>query len=179
MEYEVTCDGSHFTVQFFVTGPLAISAPVPTVAVRDFAGRLRFAPGAIEQSAFQLSINANSLEIGDDETSQEIERQMREKVLETAQYPRISFQSTRLWAEASGPGAYRLRTVGDLSLHGVTRPHEIAANLDLADDWMRLHGSFSLLQSHYGIKRIAVLGGMIVVKDELRFAFDLLGRKAK
>ena len=102
---------------------------------------------------------------------------MRTEVLETAVYPEIAFRSTEIAADRIADTWYRLRIQGDLSLHGVISAQSIDAQLRLPEDEMRLSGEFRLLLSTYRIKRVTALGGMIQLKDELRFSFDLAGRK--
>ena len=64
---------------------------------------------------------------------QDIERTMREEVLETGKYPEISFQSNNVSLSRIGEGRYRARVIGDLTLHGVTQNNvwisgEVTAN---------------------------------------------------
>ncbi len=45
------------------------------------------------------------------------------------------------------------------------------------EDEIRLTGDCPLSQPAYRIKRVSALGGMITLKDELKLAFDLVGRR--
>ena len=47
----------------------------------------------------------------------------------------------------------------------------------LTGDSLRAFGNFSLLQTDYDLKLASVAGGALKVKDELKFSFDLVGRK--
>jgi len=38
-------------------------------------------------------------------------------------------------------------------------------------------GEFTIRQSDYNIKPISAIGGGLKVKDELKFSFDIVGRK--
>jgi len=38
-------------------------------------------------------------------------------------------------------------------------------------------GDFSILQSDYNIALVSVAGGALKLKDELKFAFDIVARK--
>jgi hypothetical protein len=42
---------------------------------------------------------------------------------------------------------------------------------------LRVSGEFSLRQSDYGIKPVSFAGGALRLKDELKFKFELVGRK--
>ena len=92
-------------------------------------------------------------------------------------FPEIVFQSTEITPTKIAEGWYRLGIAGKLSLHGVTNPHRVDAQLRVIEDEIRLSGDCALLQSAYRIKRVSALGGMITLKDELKLAFDLVGRR--
>jgi hypothetical protein len=47
----------------------------------------------------------------------------------------------------------------------------------LTGDSLRAFGNFSLLQTDYDLKLASVAGGALKVKDELKFSFNLVGRK--
>ena len=130
--------------------------------------------------ALTLKIQADSLALVDSVSAKdrdEIESRMREEVLETAVYLEIVFQSTEITATKIAEAWYRLGIAGKLSLHGVTNPHRVDAQLRMMDDELRLSGDCALLQSAYRVKRVSALGGMITLKDELKLSFELVGRK--
>jgi hypothetical protein len=45
------------------------------------------------------------------------------------------------------------------------------------EDSLRAQGSFSLLQSDYGMKIASVAGGTLKLKDELKFAYFIVCRR--
>jgi hypothetical protein len=45
------------------------------------------------------------------------------------------------------------------------------------EDTLRAQGSFTLLQSDYGLKIASVAGGGLKLKDELKFSYFILGRR--
>ncbi len=64
---------------------------------------------------------------------------MRRDVLETSTYPEIAYRADgRRRPSRSRRAGIRLRIGGRLSLHGVTRPHRIDAELLVFDDGVRL-----------------------------------------
>ena len=67
--------------------------------------------------------------------------------------PRSPTRPRDVPAEPIAPGRYRLRIGGRLSLHGVTRPHPIDAELLVFDDGVRLRGECPLRLSDYRISR--------------------------
>jgi polyisoprenoid-binding protein YceI len=181
MRYVLDPAQSRFSVQAFSQGLLSILGHSPTFAVRDFTGELDFDPEAPAAASLRLSVRADSLSLTDPVSAkdrQDIETRMRQEVLETARYPEIAFQSTGITADRIADGWYRLRVAGDLSLHGLKRPHEVDAQLRLSDDQARLSGKGTLSMSAYRIKPVSALGGLIKLKDEVKVDFDLAARKS-
>jgi len=179
MRYLRDVSQSQFTVQAFARGALSALGHSPTFAVRAFTGEIRLAPEAIADAAIHLTVQADSLALADSVSAKdraEIESRMRQEVLETAVYPQIVFQSTEIKPSKIAEGWYRLQIAGKLTLHGVTNPQQVDAQLRIIEDEIRLSGDCTLLQPAYRIKRVSALGGMITLKDELKIAFDLVGR---
>ncbi len=167
---------SRLTVQAFATGLLAAFAHSPTFAVRDFDGGIRFGDGQVENLELELIIPVDALELEGrfpPADRRDIEDRMRREVLEPARYPQIRFQSGEAQVTPTSPGRYQLRIGGRLSLHGVTLPHPIVAELLVFSDGLRLRGDNSLRMSSYGIKPVTALGGAIKLKYEMRLAFDI------
>jgi polyisoprenoid-binding protein YceI len=102
---------------------------------------------------------------------------MNQEVLETAKYPEIVFDSSKVSASKAGDGQYWINLVGDLSLHGVTSTQPVAAQVALMGDTLRAYGEFALRQTTFGIKLVSVAGGTLKVKDELKCSFDIVARK--
>lgn len=170
---------SRFTVQAFASGLLSLFAHNPVIAIRDFAGEMQFTPDSLEEASLHLTVRADSLEVtGNVRPSdrQEIESRMRKEVLETAAYPEVKFQSAAILASKVADNWYRLQIRGQLFLHGVTNPHALDAQLRILSDGIRLGGEFTLSLSAYRIKRVSAVGGMITLKDELKFSFDVAAR---
>jgi polyisoprenoid-binding protein YceI len=180
LRYQLDPTQSRFTVQAFARGMLSAFGHSPTFAIRSFRGELSFAPEAPADNSFVLTIQANSLTLTDAVSAAdraEIEKQMRESVLETAANPEIAFQSAALKADRIAENWYRLQLDGTLQLHGVTKRHTVDAQLRIQDEGMRLSGQTTLLRSAFRIKPVSALAGTIKLKDELKFDFDLAGQK--
>ena len=178
--YRVEARRSRFIVKAFATGMLSAFGHSPTIAIRDFTGEVRFSPDHLEEASLRLQIKADSLEVTDevsDKDRREIERQMREDVLETARYPEIVFESTKVSAEKVMGSQYRTRITGNLSLHGVTRECVIDAQVIAGEDTLRANGEFPLRQSDFNIKPVSAVGGTIKLKDELKFSFDIVAHR--
>lgn len=181
--YRLDASQSRFTVQAFASGLLAGFGHNPLIGIRDFTGEASFAPGSLDAASLRLAIKAASLAVLDDikrKDREEIERTMFDEVLEVTRYPEIVFQSTNVTATRVVEGRYKARIIGDLALHGVTRSGLwIAAQITLDEDGLRAQGDFTLKQTDYKIKPVSVAGGALKLKDELKFSFDLVGRREK
>jgi len=179
VRYTVDPERSRFTVQAFATGMLSGFAHSPKFAIREFKAEIQFDPNEPDNASLQMTVRADSLELVDkvsERDRQEIQRAMREEVLETARYPEISFRSTQIAATKIADDWFRVQLKGEMRLHGVTKPQDIDGQLRVSDGELRLSGEFLLPQTAFGIKRASALGGAIKVKDELKFTFDLVGR---
>jgi len=180
LHYIVEAHLSRFTVQAFAGGLLSAFAHNPKFAIRGISSDVRLDPDDLGSARLHLEIRADSLELLDqvsDKDRREIERVMRGEALEAAVFPTIVFESTRVSATRIADGQYSLTLEGDLSLHGVTRRLTVPARVSFTSNTLRAFGEFSLRQTDYGIKLVAVAGGAIKVKDDLKFSFDLVARK--
>jgi polyisoprenoid-binding protein YceI len=175
--YKIDASQSRFMVRAFAGGFLSAFAHDHNIAIRDFSGEAQFAYGTVEPASLQLKIKSASLAVTDKVSAtdrEKIEGTMRDEVLEVGKYPEIVFRSTSVSATKTGDGQYQAKIAGDLTLHGVTRPLTITAQLEFGDAVLRARGGFSLKQSSYEIKPVSVAGGTVKVKDELRFSFDIV-----
>ncbi len=112
-----------------------------------------------------------------DKDRKEMERTMKEEILETSSYPEIVYECSRIAATKAGEGQYSVNFTGDLTMHGVTRRQTVPARVVVSGDSMRAFGDFSLLQSDYKLKLASVAGGALKVKDEVKFSFNVLARR--
>jgi polyisoprenoid-binding protein YceI len=97
-----------------------------------------------------------------------IQTHMEEMTLETKKYPEIAFHSSRIERVADG----QWKVVGDLSLHGVTKPVSLAVK-QTGDSWTT---HTVLKQTDFGITPISIGGGMIKVKNEVVIDFQIFAR---
>jgi polyisoprenoid-binding protein YceI len=173
--YQIDPGRSRFTVQAFATGMLSLFAHSPTFAVGEFAGQITL-DDTVETLRLEVTVSADSLVLVDKVSAadrQEIESRMRREVLETGAYPQITLQAGVVRSERVAAGQYRLRLSGPMSLHGVTHPVEIDAELSVYQDGVRLRGEFPLRLSDYRIRPVTALGGAIKLRDELNLSFDV------
>lgn len=181
VRYKLVPSLSTFTVQAFADGLFAGFGHNPTIKIRNFFGDARFVPDSFAESSLIMKIDANSLEvIGDikEKDKQEIERTIRDDILETTHFPEIIFQSTNVTMTRIIPGRWKAKIVGDLNFHGITgKGLWIMGQVFLNADELRAKGDFTLRQSDFGIKPISIAAGALKLKDELKFEFDIVGRK--
>jgi polyisoprenoid-binding protein YceI len=178
--YALDKSSSRFTVKAFATGMLSSFGHSPTFAIRDFSGEASYDPAVPAAASLVLKVRADSLEVMDDIKSKdrrEIESTMNESVLESAKYPEIVFISASISSNKLSEGRFQVNVSGNLSLHGVTRPLAVPAQLAVMGDEFRASGEVSLSQSNFGIQPVSVAGGALKLKDELKFSFDIRGAK--
>jgi polyisoprenoid-binding protein YceI len=173
--YRLDAAASKFSVQAFAEGLLSAFGHDPVIGVREFQGEASFVPGTFENASLRLSVNANSLSVVNDlkeKDRQDIERTMRDEVLETGRYPEISFESNNVSLSRIKEGHYRARAIGDLTLHGVTQKNVwISGEVTPTNDGLTARGDFSLKQTDYKIKLVSVAGGTLKIKNEVKISF--------
>jgi len=175
--YRIDASQSRFIVGAFAGGFLSALAHDHTIAIREFTGEAAFTYGTVEPASLQMTIQAGSLAVIDkisESDRRKIQGAMRDEVLEVSKYPEIVFKSTGVTATKTGEGQYQARVSGELTLHGVTRPLNVNAQLEFGDRVLRAKGAFTLKQTSFDIKPVSIAGGTIKVKDELKFTFDIV-----
>lgn len=180
IRYAIDSKVSRFTVRVFASGVLSAFGHSPTIAIRDFAGEAQFTPDRLGSASLHVTVKAASLGVTDDisdKDRREIEREMRESVLESAKYPEVVYDCSRVSMNNSGNGQNSVTLHGNLTLHGVTHDLMIPVRVALTGDMLRGFGEFSLRQSDYNIKLVSAIGGGLKVKDEVKFSFDIVARK--
>lgn len=179
-QYTIDAAKSRFTVRAFASGLLSGLGHNPVIAIRDFSGEVNFAPDAIANASLVLSIKVDSFTVQNDlsdKDCREIERAMKDQVLEAARFPEIAFDSRQVSGMQLGESLYVVKIEGDLFLHGVTRRQIISARVGPADGSLRASGEFSVKQTDFNIKLVSVAGGALKVKDELKVSFDIVAGK--
>lgn len=81
---------------------------------------------------------------------------LRNQALETARFPTATFKLTKeltLPATLASGQAYTTSLVGELTLHGVTRPVEIPIETTISGDHLVVVGSLDIVFADYGIAR--------------------------
>jgi len=180
IHYVIDPKASRFTVQAFASGMLAAMGHNPTIGIRGFSGEVDFSPDSPEAARFRLRINAGSLSVLDDVSDKdrrEMEQMMNERVLEPAKFLEIVYEAPAVSVAKLQSNLYAATLNGNLSLHGVMRAQPIVARVADFGEMLRTSGELTVRQSDYGIKPIAVAGGALKVKDEIKFSFEIVARK--
>jgi polyisoprenoid-binding protein YceI len=179
--YRIDARRSRFVVQAEATGLLSVFGHNPTIAICGFGGDARFISSTLQQASLLVLVQSGSLTLvseSSDKDRHEIERAMRDEVLEIARYPEIIFMSKSITANRMTEDKYQVRIIGSLSLHGLTREQLIDAQVNVNEAGLRAQGEFTLRQSDYNIKPVSALGGTLKVKDDLRLSFDIIARQS-
>ena len=171
---------SKFTVQAFATGILAAMGHNPAIGIRNFSGEVEFDPGLLAAAGFHLTIQSASLEVLDDVSDKdrrEMERVMKNDVLEVSRYPQITYEASTVALTRLDASLYSASLSGSLAFHGVTRNQSVTARIIDSGEMLRASGDFVLRQSDFQIKPVSVAGGALKLKDELKFAFEIIARR--
>jgi polyisoprenoid-binding protein YceI len=177
--YVLDAGASQLTVQAFAEGLAGIADHRPQFSVREFSAELEFDPDELEGGALRLVAKAGSLEIMD-EVSQKDRKAIEgiiSEVLNPQLYPKVVFRSSRVVCSRVDVSRYRAEVLGMVNLHGEENEQAIQAQLILTEGSLRAHGEFRLRQSDFGLTIASVAGGLLRIKDELKFMFFLVSRK--
>jgi polyisoprenoid-binding protein YceI len=170
---------SKFTVHAFAGGLLSAFGHDPLISISGFSGEINLLED-IDQSQLLITVQSASLKLvsqARDKDRVEIERTMNDEVLESGRFPEITYRCSSIASSKTGEGQYWSALSGELSLHGVTRNLTVPSRVYISEETLKASGSFSILQSDYGIKLVSVAGGSLKVKDEVKFVFDMVARK--
>ncbi len=171
-EHAIDPTASTLTVKVWKTGLFSafahnheISAPITSGTVND------------EKASVMFRVNARGMKVLDPEASAstraEVEQNMLSaQVLDTQQFPEISFEGTSTGADKLGVFVVS----GKLTLHGQTHPVEVnvkQVNVGLSGP-AKYEGSAKLKQTTFGIQPISIGGGAVKVKDEIDIVFTIV-----
>ena len=95
----------------------------------------------------------------------DIRKNIEEKILNTRQFPEVSFKSTGVTTTDGEKGTL----AGELTIVGQTRP--VQAQVDASGG--RLKATFTVVQSQWGIKPFSAMMGALKVKDAVDVVLDV------
>jgi polyisoprenoid-binding protein YceI len=139
--------------------------------------RAPISEGDIDENAtkphVEFRVDARQLKVLDPEVKASEREQVQQtmlgpEVLDSQKFPEIRFRSTAI----EKAGNEKWKVTGELKLHG--QMHAVQASVDGRDGHYR--GTANFKQTEFGIKPVAVAGGTVKVKDELRIEFEITAR---
>jgi len=181
VNYNIDARSSQFRVHAFASGLIAAVAHSPKFEIRDWVAETKAVPTKLEAGTLRVSVNASGLELVDEvreSERREIYRVMHSEVLETSKFPDIVFDGRWVVSDNPGRDIYAVKAEGSLRLHGVTNTHTFDARVTFGPDSFRAHGEFMVFQGDYGINTASIAGSTLKLRDELKFSFFVVGRKA-
>ncbi|MBL8814130.1 MAG: YceI family protein [Planctomycetaceae bacterium] len=114
----------------------------------------------------------------DASTRQQVNANMRgDTILAVRRYPTATFAiaSAKDLGKKSRDGHPQYELDGKFTLHGTTRPLKLTVTVQKTKEGMdRVRGSFSILQTHYGITPFSKALGAVGVTDKLTIHGDIL-----
>lgn len=171
---------SRFTVQAFAAGLLSSFGHNPTIGIRDFHGTVEFVPGTYENARIHMQVNTAKFEVLDQlkaSDREKMEREMYGEVLKVERFPSAIFDSSQVEMRSAMTNPFAVQVKGELTLRGVTRRHMFGARVSNLEYSLRIAGEFALRQSEYGIKPVSLAGGILKLKDEVKFRFEIIARR--
>jgi polyisoprenoid-binding protein YceI len=179
-KFVVDCQASRFTVKAFASGMTSGLGHNPTIGIRDFEGEARFVPETLDSASLTMKIRAASLSVEDEmsrEDRRQLERIMNDQVLSTSRHPEVVYRTTAARAVKLGEGLFRVELAGQLMLNGVTRNQAVTSQVTVGPYSLRATGNFEINQSDFGITPANVAGGLLTLRDGLKFAFFIVARQ--
>ena len=180
--YNLDASQSKFMAHANRSGLLWFKGKSHHLAASDFSGQVEITEGTVTPASLRLVVKAASLhETGADFTEpqkQIINKELREIVLHPDQYPDITFQSTNVTTKSARADRYEVKIDGNLTLHGITRRITIPAVVTLSGNNLRAVGEFSIDRDDYKVKATSAFHGMVRVSDNVKFEFDIVGKRS-
>ncbi len=167
------------TAQAFAEGIFSFAGHNPTFAARQFGGEIQLAANDAEVASMLVAVRTDSLWLIDDlneKNRAEIEKAMREKVLQTAKFPEIYFVSKDVSMRQSANGKFTVKAIGTFSARGENQSQTIEAVAEISAAGIRATGEFFVRQSDFDIAQYKALGGTLKVKEEVKIRFDIAAR---
>jgi len=180
VRYKIDPAKSSFVAHANRTGLAWFKGHSHRIAVRDFSGEASLTPDVINPASLQMTVQAASLEETDPVFTQQqkdiINKELKEIVLHPDKFPEITFQSTGVKGGLKN-GKFEGVITGNLTLHGVTKPIEIPATVSLEGNNLRATGEFDIDRDDFGVKATSAFHGMVRVKNNIKFVFDIIAEK--
>ncbi len=109
-------------------------------------------------------------------TRKQVNANMRsDDVLAVSRFPTAQFDVSKVETQnkTNSKGNNIITITGDFTLHGTKKPVTIVGDVESKDGWYHVRGSFSILQSDFGIKPYSKMLGAVGVADKLEIFGDI------
>ncbi len=138
----------------------------------NVSGTVEFDAAKPDQSRIEASIDANSLHLGDPQRDAHVKGA---DFFDVAQFPALTFRSTKVAADGSG-----YKVTGDLTLHGVTKPVTLSVasvSPEVTDPWSLQRRGLSAVttinRKDFGMGWNAPAGGGVMLSENVEIVLDL------
>ena len=163
------------------SGAFSFAGHMHEVVAPALSGEVRADPADLAASTVTLTFEAAALKVlaegepaGD---APKVEEVMRgPKVLDSARFPAVTFQSQRVSGRDAGGGAYDLELAGEIALHGVTRPITLPVHVEVSGDTLTASGKAVLRHDQFGMQPVSAAGGSVKVKNEIEIEYRIVAR---
>jgi Uncharacterized conserved protein len=175
--YKIDPALSEFTINTDTKGLFSHIGKNLIIAIKDFSGQVQFSEDSIESGSLKMKVMANSLTVLNKTKPKDkikIEQNTQNKVLDSQNFPEISFESTQVSGKKNEFDFYEVKIAGNLTLHGVTRPIVINAQVYLKEGQLMAKGGLAVKQTDYKIKPLTLLGGAYTVEDQVDLVYQLV-----
>jgi len=135
-------------------------------------GALQLDP-AVGKLSGEIVVDAKSGESG----SNMRDRKMHKEVLESQQYPEISFRPDRIDGEVTNQGKSSVKVHGIFRIHGVDREITVPAEVDLSPDRWTATVHFTVPYEKWGMKNPSTL--FLRVNDSVEIDLTAAGNVTK
>jgi len=188
MHYDLLPDSSRVHIHTGSSGLFGFAGHKHTVSAEWLTGQAGV--DSTDMSAFFLAIrfHADSLRVIDEDRGADsrakIERDMREKVLESGRFPVIEVRGRAFTPKRDDPATTTPLPLGncsgtiviELNLHGVARTLTLPIELEINPETLRARGEITIRHEDFAMKRVKV-AGVVNVAEELEIDFDIRGRR--
>jgi polyisoprenoid-binding protein YceI len=138
-------------------------APVDAT-FKSFSGSIAYDPAKPAATVATLTVDMNSLDVGDDDTNAEVRKAAW---FDSAHFPQASFHSTAVTPGAAG----HFQVSGTLAIKGHTQPVTLTVSVQPLTGAKAFDGSFELSRKAFGIGDPSWEG---VLDDQVRVRFHLV-----
>jgi polyisoprenoid-binding protein YceI len=181
-QFQVDPAASSITIRVGKTGLLSFAGHEHEIVAPAVTGTVALNRSTVDRSSVSLEFDAAALKVtGKGEPAADVPEVQRvmvsDRVLDVQRYPKIMFRSLSVTLVERTSTRIRVRLNGELTLHGVTRPLTVPADVQLTEDRLTADGQATLRQTDFGIQPVTAGAGTVKVRDQVDVSFKLVARK--